>query len=321
MSTAAPGYVAISRRTLDLEDYIDVARRHVGWILGPTFFGVVASTVVAFILPNTYVSQAEMQITPAQISSSIVQTTINQQLTERILQMENEILSRTSLSSVIQDPRLDLYKDDRKNQPLEDVIESMRTKDIHIQIVSLPSTTGTKASAFTISFSYNDAHKAHDTVQALITKFQDANLTTQRNQQNVVNSFVHDELSEAKANLDKLNEELTKFRVENQGKLPEQSQLNMAQLSSLQSTSNAFNDALNRLAQEKLELETHLQTLQSQMDLLSMYNKEADAVSTPVLARQNERLMLMNRQIQDTELQLAQLKLIYKPTYPDIRDA
>jgi uncharacterized protein involved in exopolysaccharide biosynthesis len=31
--------------------------------------------------------------------------------------------------------------------------------------------------------------------------------------------------------------------------------------------------------------------------------------------------MLMNRQIQDTELQLAQLKLIYKPTYPDIRDA
>ena len=30
-----------------------------------------------------------------------------------------------------------------------------------------------------------------------------------------------------------------------------------------------FNDALNRLAQEKLELETHLQTLQSQMDLLS----------------------------------------------------
>src|ERR1700734_3636607 len=96
------GYVAISRRALDLEDYIDVARRHVGWILGPTFFGVVASIVVAFVYPNTYVSQAEMQITPSQISPNIVPTTLNQLLTDRISQMENEILSRTSLSSIIQ---------------------------------------------------------------------------------------------------------------------------------------------------------------------------------------------------------------------------
>ncbi len=92
-------YVAISRRTLDLEDYIDIARRHVGWIVGPTIGGIVVSIVVAFALPNVYISQAEMQITPAQISESIVKTTINQQLTERIMQMQQEILSRTSLST------------------------------------------------------------------------------------------------------------------------------------------------------------------------------------------------------------------------------
>src|SRR3569832_950174 len=109
--TASPAtsYVAISRRPLDLEDYIDVARRHVSWIMGPMLAGTVLATVIAFMLPNVYVSQAEMQITPAQISESIVQTTINQQLNERIMQMENEILSRTSLSNIIQDPRLDLY--------------------------------------------------------------------------------------------------------------------------------------------------------------------------------------------------------------------
>jgi polysaccharide chain length determinant protein (PEP-CTERM system associated) len=321
METAASGYVAISRRTLDLEDYIDVARRHAGWIMGPTFFGVVVSIVVAFVLPNTYISQAEMQITPSQISQSIVQTTISQLLTDRIAQMENEILSRTSLSSIIQDPRLDLYKTERANQPLEDVIETMRTRDVRIQIVSLPSANGNKASAFTISFSYKDPHKAHDTVQSLITKFEDANLTTQSKQQNVLTSFVHDELSEAKANLDKLNEQLTKFRVDNQGKLPEQSELNMAQLNSLQSQGNASNDALNRLAQEKLELQTHLQTLQSQMDLLMMYEKENQAAATPVAARQNERLLALTKTISDTELQLAQLKLIYTPKHPDIRDA
>ena len=58
-ATASSGYVAISRRTLDLEDYIDVARRHAAWILGPVFAGLVISTVVAFLVPNTYVSEAD----------------------------------------------------------------------------------------------------------------------------------------------------------------------------------------------------------------------------------------------------------------------
>src|SRR4051812_31663110 len=111
---AAPStYVAISRRSLDLEDYIDVARRHASWIVGPTLAGLVVSIVVAFVLPNQYVSQAVLRITPSQISSNIVATTLNQQLTERIMAMEQEILSRTSLSSIIQDPRLDLYKAER----------------------------------------------------------------------------------------------------------------------------------------------------------------------------------------------------------------
>ena len=35
--TAAQPYIAVSRRPLDLEDYINVARRHSGWIAGPDF--------------------------------------------------------------------------------------------------------------------------------------------------------------------------------------------------------------------------------------------------------------------------------------------
>src|SRR5271168_2826958 len=119
-------YVAISRRALDMEDYIDVARRHIGWILGPTFFGLVVATVVAFMMQNVYVSQAVMRITPSQISENIVASTINQRLTSRIQQMQQEILSRTSLSAIITDPRLDLYKPERASKPIEDVIETMK---------------------------------------------------------------------------------------------------------------------------------------------------------------------------------------------------
>src|ERR1700728_3671224 len=125
-ATAPSGYVAISRRTLDLEDYIDVARRHMVWILGPVLADLVISIVLAFLVQNTYISTATLQITPKQVSESFVKTDITQELTERIGQMQQEILSRASLSSVITDPRLDLYKEERASKPLEDVIESMR---------------------------------------------------------------------------------------------------------------------------------------------------------------------------------------------------
>src|ERR1700691_3076286 len=152
-------YIAISRRTLDLEDYIDIVRRHTGWIIGPTLAGIVIAIVVAFALPNVYVSQAEIEITPATISESLVKTTVNQRLTERILQMEQEILSRTSLSGIITDPHLDLYKTERASKPLEDVIESMRVNDVKITINSLPGDGNRTASAFTIKFFYQDRVK------------------------------------------------------------------------------------------------------------------------------------------------------------------
>lgn len=316
-ATAHSGYVAISRRTLDLEDYIDVARRHMVWILGPVFAGLVISTVVAFLVQNTYVSQATLQITPKQVSESIVKTTINQELNERIGQMQQEILSRTSLSSIITDPRLDLYKEERASSPLEDVIETMRNRDIHITIDSAPGEH--RASAFAISFAYRDRVKAHDTVQTLITKFQEANLTAQRNQQNMVGSFVHDELSTAKAKLDQQDEALTKFRADNAGKLPEQMNLNMAQMTSLQQRLTTINDALNRSAQERVLLDQNLATLQNQMALSDSLDKELE-VSAPAL-RQNQRLLELNKRIQDTETQLTQLRHTYKETFPDIRIA
>jgi succinoglycan biosynthesis transport protein ExoP len=315
--SVSSGYVAISRRALDLEDYVDVARRHMVWIAGPVFAGLVISIVVAFMVQNTYISQATLQITPAQISESIVKTTSNQALSERINEMEQEILSRASLSSIITDPRLDLYKSERASGTLEDVIETMKNRDIRIQVDSVPGER--RASALSISFAYRDRVKAHDTVQTLITKLVEANLNSQRTQQQMVGSLVHDLLSEAKAKLDKLDEEMNRFRAENAGKLPEQESLNMAQMTSLQQRLSSINDALNRDAQDRVQIDARLATLENQKALSESLDNETD-VSAPAL-RQNERLIDMNKRIADTETSLAQLRQTYKPSFPDIRDA
>src|ERR1017187_3146562 len=147
---AAPqNFVSVTRRPPDVEDYIDMLRRYRSWLIGPMFAGLVAAVVVAFLWPDTYVSQAIMRITPQQISDRLVPTLVVMQMQQRLQQMQQEILSRGSLSELIQRPSLDLYRKERQRYPMEDIIQDMRNRAIRIQTVDVAG-AGRMASAFSI---------------------------------------------------------------------------------------------------------------------------------------------------------------------------
>ena len=312
------GTVSVSRRDLDFQDYLDIARRHRAWIIGPIFAGLVISCVVAFLLPNVYISEASMRIAPAQISEALIPAVVNQQMADRINQMQQDILSRTSLSALIQSPELQLYKSDLASQPLEDVIERMRSKDIKISLINIAGQQNRPASAFTISFAYPDRMKAQRVVQALVTKFMESNLSTQRTQTDVTTEFLGDELAQAKAETEKASGVLTEFRIHNAGRLPEQSQFNVQALTSLQNERSSIDGALNRDSQEKLLLESRLDSSKNQYETIvataPAYND--DPTSNP----RTERLADLNKRITETESKLTSLREMYKETYPDIRN-
>src|SRR5215831_10654370 len=218
------GFVSVSRRPPDIEDYIDIIRRYRSWIVGPLFAGLVVSVVVAFLWPDTFVSSAVMRITPQAVSERLVPSNLNLQMAERLNQMEQEILSRGSLTELIQRPSLDLYKKERLSKPTDDIVETMR-RNIKLAILETPSNSGKKvAAAFQISFSYPERYKAQMVVQQLVTKFTESNVNVERNSTVLTNNFLNDELNAAKSHLDRLDKEMTQFRMENAGKLPDQLQ-------------------------------------------------------------------------------------------------
>jgi succinoglycan biosynthesis transport protein ExoP len=316
--TATQSYIPVSRRALDLEDYINVARRHSGWIFGPLFAGFVISFIVGCSLQNVYQATATMQIRPSQISNELVQSTINQQLTERIEQLKSTVTSRQSLSSLIQDPKLNLYPDERAKLPLEDVEDEMRDK-IAI-LISPDNVTKQGVSVFKIAFSYRRRKEAQMTVQALVSQFIDQSKVSERTQQNTLKEFFSDELSQAKADLEKKNEALTAFRKANEGRLPEQEGMNMANLASLQGQVNTINAELGRLQNDKVNIETNITYLKSELGMTELLADDVPvSVSSPVF-RQNEDLVQMNKQIDSAELQLQQLRQTYRETYPNIRN-
>src|SRR4051794_1017080 len=218
-------FESVSRRPPDVEDYIDMLRRYRSWIVGPTFAGLVISTVIAFVWPDTFISTAVMRITPQQVPEKLVPSSITTQMAERLQQMQTDILSRTSLAEIIQKPSLDLYKKERNKLPMEDIVQEMRNKYIRITpLADTNSTGGVRrfASAFAVSFMYTDRYKAQAVVRELVTKFTEQNVTVQRNQASLTTNFLKDELKAAKEKLDKLDDDIAKFKHANMGKLPEQ---------------------------------------------------------------------------------------------------
>jgi polysaccharide chain length determinant protein (PEP-CTERM system associated) len=313
------GYVSVSRRPPDIEDYIDILRRYRSWIVGPTFAGLVIAVVVAFLWPDTFVSTAVMRITPQQISERLVPSNISTQMAERLLSMQQQIESRTSLQELIQRQSLNLYTKERQRKPMEDVIEQMR-KAIKITLLDSGSTGGPQqrfASAFAISFSYSDRYKAQAVVGALVSKFTEETHNQLRQQADTTTTFLNDQLKSAKETLDRLDGEMTKFKMENAGRLPDQLQANLQAGNALEMQLQSINEALNRDAQDKMMLETQLQNLQHQSAFIGQ-NLEQNSSRESV---KNDHLIQLNNKIMDLDSQLSALRQTYREDHPDIRKA
>ena len=95
---AAPGNSAATRRPLDVEDYIDILRRHKAWILGPVFAALVVSVVVAFLWPDTYVSIATIRVVPPQVPENFVATNTSGDVQGRVNSLVQLILNRATLA-------------------------------------------------------------------------------------------------------------------------------------------------------------------------------------------------------------------------------
>jgi uncharacterized protein involved in exopolysaccharide biosynthesis len=142
--------------------------------------GLAAGFALSFLMTPVYISRAEMQLNTFARSSDP-----GPDLTQRLLQMQQQALNRASLSTIIQDPGLDIYDSERAHMPMENVIERMR-RNIRIQM--MPSAK--ENVRFFILFSYQDPEKARATVQALVARFIDANQKTANTDQQRERSYL-----------------------------------------------------------------------------------------------------------------------------------
>ena len=232
---------SVPRCPLDVEDYIDIARRHRGWIFGPFLLILLVSVVGVYLWPDSDISQATVKVQPQQVPQNMVQAAVNQEMTDRISSMSQTILSRATLTTIINN--FGLYARERRSMPTEYVVEMMK-KRIEILPVSSIGGPGREVPAFVIQFSYENRYLAQKVVQDLVTRFIDENIRSRGNATFLTAQFMKDQADQAKEKLDDVETRLTDFRIQNNGRLPDQAESNSRQLQSLEASSTYLANSL-----------------------------------------------------------------------------
>ena len=131
--------------------------------------GLVAGLLISFAVTPAYLSKATLVY---QDADSVTVPIRHRSIVDFYLQCQAEVLSRDSLSALIQSPDLALYADDLRRLPIEDVIQNMRPH-LEVRIVDRPGFPRETSTVFEIAFSYPDPLKAQAATQKLITQFVD----------------------------------------------------------------------------------------------------------------------------------------------------
>lgn len=122
--------------------------------------GALIAAGVAFRMEDQYLSSATLRV------NVVGEKADDGAASEQITKLTEQVLSRGSLSGIIQ--KEDLYKVTRQREPLEDIVQNMRNRDIRISSMRSPG----KGTAFIVQFRYPDANVAQHTTRRLISMME-----------------------------------------------------------------------------------------------------------------------------------------------------
>lgn len=298
------------RRELDVADYIDIARRNLPWLIAPAFAGLVLATVIAYQLPDIYVSQATISMTPAEVPDALAPK-LQRSLDERVNKIGADLLRRDLLVDLIK--RLELYPAARKGGTIEDVVEELKRKR-ELEVIPLRGgLTTNRTIAFMIKYKYTDRYKAQRMVKELTDKAVTANEESRIKYGTVVSDILTTKHADAKKRLDDVRARMTALLAGNGGTAPDQATALMAQISSLQASRSSLDSQLSRIQQEKIQIEAQLQSLQSRKAALKPPSVE--------VGQQQVRNLEMERltaEIARAEAELDAFLRRYTSSHPDV---
>lgn len=264
-------------------------------------------TVAAALgLPSVYQSRAIILIEQQEIPQDLVRSMVTSFADQRIQVISQRVLTNANLTSIIE--KYSLYADDRRDTPLERIIETMR-KDISIAPISADVVDPKQGRAvqatiaFNLSFENESPERAQRVANELVSLFLNENLKQRQETSSQTLSFLSEEQERLNKQIGELEQRMADFKAKNVGQLPELQQLNIEMMNRTEADIRQLDSQLGSLEQQRVYLESELAQQQPNSTLFS---------------ETGERILGPADRLKVLDTQFAQLSARYGPRHPDV---
>lgn len=233
------------------EAVLAILAKHLWTVIVPVAVLTAGTMLWSKSLPDLYRSEATIQIVPQSISESLVRSTIEVRIEDRLPAIQQAILSRTRLEAMILE--FDLYPRERRTMVMEDVVELMRS-NVETWIV--------RRDAFGVSYVGSDPVKVMLVAQRLGNLFIEQSLSYRHNLTEVTDDFLDSQIEETRRDLEAQERRLEAYRRTYAGQLPSQVETNLQQMSAANMQVQQALDGINQAMNRRLLLEQQLAEVQ-----------------------------------------------------------
>lgn len=185
---------------------------------------------IYFVLttPRTYMAQTSILVQAQTVPGSYVRSIVSSGIDSRISTISQQIMSVSNLEKIID--QFGLFEGDgAKDMYLEDKIGAMRRR---IKVTLSRARSG--ADAFTISYKGKDPDRVMRITNTLTSFFMDENLKLREAQAIGTSEFLDAELEKTRKKLVEREQQLSSYRAQNLGGLPDELESNLRTLDRLQ---------------------------------------------------------------------------------------
>ncbi len=241
--------------TLAPGDYIAVLKRRKWNIVIPIISIFLISVIIAFALPPIYKSTTTILIEQQDVPLEYVKSSVSTYAEQQMQIINQRIMSSTRLLDIIN--RLNLYPEKKDTMMTEEIIEQMR-EDIALEPISVnvvdPKTGRPTAAtiAFTISYQgKKDPGKVLQVANVLASLFLEENSQVREKQATDVSKFLQDEVSKVKADLERIDASIARFKEKHMNDLPELVQINMQSINDIERNIDLLNNQSSQLKEKE----------------------------------------------------------------------
>jgi polysaccharide chain length determinant protein (PEP-CTERM system associated) len=230
------------------EALLRFARRRLWPILVPAIVIAAAASWWIHRLPDRYRADALLSFVPQRVPESFVRSTVASRGDDRLQSITQQILSRTQLEQIIAD--FNLYAGTREAAAMQDVVDTMRTRDIEIRLV--------KGDVFRLGYLGDSPDIAMWVVNRLAALFIGQSSIDRKVIAEGTDRFLETQLEDARRKLVENEAKLEAYRRRHNGELPAQLDANVQGVHNTEMQMQVLVDSLNRDRDRQLVLERSL---------------------------------------------------------------